>query len=472
MRWLTRRARGLKLLAALGGAAAIAALGMFAYARIPSADGTITACVKRAGGTLRVIDESRRCRRGERRLRLNLRGPRGAKGEPGPQGPPGVGLAGPQGLPGADGPVGAQGLPGSGGATGAQGPFGPTGPSGIQGPLGPTGPAGVQGPTGPSGADGLDAGTIVDGGGCDAIQAAIDGLPAEGGSVLIRPGLYTCASSIVIDRDDVALRGSGPSTILRLAANANRPVLVVGQTIPITDTTRRRVLVSDVSIDGNRTQQQHECNVSNACAGADVLRNNGLTLRDVEDVTVERVHITGARSGGLVIERDSRRVTVRDLTATDNQVDGLAAAETTHTLLTGLHLFDNHHAGLSFDLNFDDNLVSNAVLTGNADVGLFMRQSRRNLFVGLEVRNSGDSGMFLAQRDTDAATPARDNTFSGLVVSGSGHDLGKPHGFGLRVNDASCVNNLVVGAQFIDNRETAVSEATPGLVQEFGTIHQ
>ena len=82
---------------------------------------------------------------------------------------------------------------------------------------------------------------------------------------------------------------------------------------------------------------------------------------------------------------------------------------------------------------------------------------------GLQVRNSGEHGIFLAQVDGDPSKPASGNTFSGVTVSESG-------GAGLRVNDASCVNNLLVAAQLIGNNGGCVSVAVPGLVQSVGII--
>jgi hypothetical protein len=76
----------------------------------------------------------------------------------------------------------------------------------------------------------------------------------------------------------------------------------------------------------------------------------------------------------------------------------------------------------------------------------------------------------VAQVDADAATkPATGNTFIRMVVAGSGKNPAK-RGAGMRVNDASCLNNLVVGSQFVGNREGGISEPFPGLVQVFGTI--
>jgi len=399
--------------------AVVAVVAAISAASIPGPGGVITACVAR-NGAVRFVDTQRgqHCRRGERRVRFNQRGRTGARG--------------PAGLPGT---TGAPGTPGTNGTPGAPG---------------------------------RDAGTIVDGGDCGSIQAAIDGLPAAGGSVLVRPGVYTCGASIVIDRNNVALRGSGPATLLQLGAHVNRPVIVVGQTIEAPTTTRRNVVVSDLAIDGNRAQQDHECS-NGPCGPGDFLRNNGMSLRRVEDVVVERVSVTGARSGGLVPELTSRRLTIRDFTVTDSAFDGIAAYETEDSLFTGLHLHDNAGAGLSFDIEFNRNVISDSVIEGNGDVGIFMRNSSDNLFSELLIRNSGSYGLFLAQVNADTTKPASGNTFTGMVVADSGQNPMKG-GHGMRVNDVSCTNNLVVATQFVGNRDGGLSEASPGLVQTSATI--
>ncbi len=94
-----------------------AALGTLAWASIPDADGSIHACFKRSGGTLRVIDSSS-CGRGETAISWSQTGPMGPPGPAGAQGP-----AGPEGVQGLQGP---------------QGPVGPVGPRGEQGPPGIT----------------------------------------------------------------------------------------------------------------------------------------------------------------------------------------------------------------------------------------------------------------------------------------------------------------------------------------------
>jgi hypothetical protein len=154
---------------------------------------------------------------------------------------------------------------------------------------------------------------------------------------------------------------------------------------------------------------------------------------------------------------------IRQLTSYDNEFDGLAAYETENSILSGLHLYDNRAAGLSFDIRFNNNLLSDIVITGSRKVGVFMRDSRDNVFNGLQIRNSGEHGIFLAQVDFDMATPASGNTFNAVTISGSAE-------FAVRVNDASCVNNLVTGAQFVGNRAGCLSEQTVGQVRTAGMI--
>jgi hypothetical protein len=298
---------------------------------------------------------------------------------------------------------------------------------------------------------------------CGAIQAALNALPASGGEVVISSGVFICNTALVIARDNVVLRGQGPSTVLSLAAGSNSPVLILGDTATPPQTPHFNIHVSDLTIDGNRTQQTTEC-WGGPCdsGGLTYIRNNGITLRGVRDVVVERVSVVRARSGGLVAEKGCHRITVRDFTAAENEYDGLAAYETEDSVFSGLYLHDNPYAGMSLDIDFNNNIVTEAVLADNGKQGIFMRDSRDNLFSNIQIRQSGEQGLFLAQVDANTNTPAAGNTFQGLVVTGSGLA-------GIRVNNVSCVDNLIVGAQFIDNAE-CVSEAAPGLVSQFSVI--
>jgi hypothetical protein len=295
--------------------------------------------------------------------------------------------------------------------------------------------------------------------GCAGIQSAIQNVPAAGGVVQLAEGTYTCSAPIVIDRDNVALRGAGPGTRIVLAAGANSPLLILGQTTQQPSLTRRNIVVSDLTLDGNRLAQTVECN-QGPCTAGNFLRNNCITLRRVSDVLVERVTAVRARSGGLVTELGCRRVTVRDFSSSNNHFDGLAGYQTENSVFTGLHLFDNIAAGISLDIEFHHNTFNDVVITGSGTVGIFMRDSRNNVFSSMQIRGSAEHGIYLAQVDSDPTKPSLGNTFSGVTIANSVQSC-------VRVNNVSCTDNVLSAVQCVSNG-SCVNEAAGGLAAQVG----
>lgn len=297
---------------------------------------------------------------------------------------------------------------------------------------------------------------------CHSIQVAVNKLPAEGGEVTIPPGTYICTKPIVLDKSRIKLRGSGPATLLKLADGANAPVIVMGSTENVPSKAVKHLVISDLMIDGNRANQQSEC-MGGPCSEEFPLRNNGISIRRCDMCKVESVTVFGAISGGLVTELGSRNLVVRDYTAFDNEFDGLAGYETEDSTFTGITLYNNKAAGISTDIKFNNNKFYDVTINDSKSVGIFMRDSLDNSFTNLHIRNSAQHGIYIAQVNTDPTTAATGNTFSSVVITGSG-------GMGVRVNDASCVNNMMVGTQFVDNKEGCFSEAHSGLVENVGVI--
>jgi hypothetical protein len=66
--------------------------GAYAATRLVGQDGRITGCVNKRSGAARIVAPGKKCKRGEKRINWNQRGPdgvRGAEGVRGPEGPPG-----------------------------------------------------------------------------------------------------------------------------------------------------------------------------------------------------------------------------------------------------------------------------------------------------------------------------------------------------------------------------------------------
>ena len=294
------------------------------------------------------------------------------------------------------------------------------------------------------------------------IQSALDSLPASGGKVILPAGEFAVTQPIVLDRDHQTLSGAGSATILRLAANANCPVIIMGEPVNHPKYTVRHLLVSDLLIDGTRQSQSRE--LWKLSDEGSQIHNNGVTVQRVSDSLVENVTCARCRSGGLVTTRDVRRLTVHGLNAFENQFDGLACYQTEHCLFTGLYLHDNPGAGISLDLAFDHNVISNAVLVAN-DLGVFMRASRGNKFFDVSIRDCHHYGVFMAHTEMKTAqgweprpeTACTDNNFTNLAATQCGSAA-------FRVNNITCTNNIIIGPQFAKNLKGGLSLAQPNLV--------
>lgn len=295
-------------------------------------------------------------------------------------------------------------------------------------------------------------------GGSKAINRAIAKCAEHGGEVRLRSGTYVCTEPIIIRNNNISLSGSGAATLLILADKADCPVLIVGDEAEKPRWDVSHVRVSHLAIDGNRANQQKEC-WSGSCdtGGKSVIRSSGIVLRRATDVQVEQVSIRSCRSGGLVTEKGCRRLTVRQLDASDHEFDGLACYETTESLFTELYLHDNKAAGISTDTHFNENLVTNTFLSRNGTHGIFMRNSHDNAFQTLMISDSGRDGIFLDQADKESSTAASGNSFIGLHIAGSGRAA-------IRINSPECKHTLIAGCQFSDN-ESGLSEATPGMAK-------
>ncbi|MES2706360.1 MAG: right-handed parallel beta-helix repeat-containing protein [Verrucomicrobiota bacterium] len=307
-------------------------------------------------------------------------------------------------------------------------------------------------------ADGRRAEIRVPLGTGDDIARAIAALPPSGGRVILEAGIYTVRQPLVLDRDDIEVTGDQEQTVLQLADRADCPLVVIG---PMETPPSRKVsgiALRKVILDGNRATQDNECN-GGPCdnGGLSFIRNNALTVRAAEDVRIERVTARRARSGGIVLEKGCRRIHVSDFTSYDNHYDGFAAYETEESFFTRLYLHSNAAAGISADLRFDRNIISYARLENNGSQGIFMRDSNFNNFNHLTITGNGAQGVFIAQSDDQHTTPCTGNIFSELAVS-------KSKGAGLRVNDVSCVANVLANSSFTGNGEGGVSEASERLL--------
>ncbi len=297
--------------------------------------------------------------------------------------------------------------------------------------------------------------------GGDGIQAALDKLPA-GGEIVLSPGKYVVSKPIIMQQDGQTLRGCGSSTILSLADNANCPVVILGSLRAPHAQPVKNIRLADLMIDGNRTRQPKE--VWRILPDGAGVYNNGVDVWGPTDATVENVECAHCRSGGMVTSAGTRRLTVRNFTAYDSQFDGLACYDTEDSHFSHLNLHDNLAAAISLDLDFAHNVIKDAVLTAD-DLGIFMRQSRDNVFEDVTIKKSRHHGIFMA--GTDVQTPkglqvlpnslCTGNSFNTLNISNSG-------GKAFLVNDRGCDHNTITGGQFSNNSQGGLVQVVANMV--------
>jgi len=93
------------------------------------------------------------------------------------------------------------------------------------------------------------------------IQEALDMLPAEGGSVLVREGTYALAATITLPDKPVEINGCGEGTIVDLGVNA-----ISAFTVPTGLTAFRKYVFEDFKVIGTAVAGQRVVTVSGAAA--------------------------------------------------------------------------------------------------------------------------------------------------------------------------------------------------------------
>lgn len=279
----------------------------------------------------------------------------------------------------------------------------------------------------------------------------------DGGEVDLQPGTYTIHKPIVLQHDRQTLRGTGTNTILVLADHANCPVIVLGAPKNAPHHGTANLHVANLFIDGNRKNQNSE--LWRAAGDGSLLNNNGIDVYCVTNAIIEHVTCCRCRSGGLVSSAGTRQLVVTDFAAFDNQYDGLACYLTEDSLFKGLYLHDNVAAGISIDLKFNHNNIQDAIITGN-ELGIFMRDSRSNIFKNIMIGKSRNHGVFMAQAAAPVkgnwqltpGTECTGNIFTGLTITNCA-------GKAFLVNNASCTNNHITDSRFVDNAKGGLAQS-------------
>ena len=317
---------------------------------------------------------------------------------------------------------------------------------------------------------------------CGEIDALIHKTPPDSHgkvNVSFGPGTYICKNPIVIDRDNVILKGIG-RPLLKLSDTADSPVIIVGDVhtirglVPeafikegfakedaITAKRVKHIHLSGFKIDGNKDNQTEECWASLACdsndnEGKSHIRNNGITIRGAEDVWLDDIEISDVRSGAIVSEKFSRNLHVSNIKAVRSFFDGFAGYQTIHSTFENMVLSDNESAGISLDLDFNHNTFRNIRLIRNGHSGIFMRMGKGVLFDHMILEENGQvdgaPAVFFAQWKDEPLKCVFDTTLSNSLIK-------KNKGMGVRINDSACTGNRLTNITFEGNLRENISIA-------------
>ena len=299
---------------------------------------------------------------------------------------------------------------------------------------------------------------------CEFIRRAIDALPSTGGTVKIPAGVFECKAKIVLKKSNVKIFGTGrATTTLRLANQSPAPVLVIGDDKVIQDkqgnwvtaTRVSNIEVSDLTVDGNLANQDHTKECGNGSCDGDVsnIRNNAITIRGASYVTLNRVTAHSAISGGLVTEKYCDHLYVKDFTSYGNYFDGFAGYQTEKSLFENVNLSRNRGAGISIDIDFNNNKFLGGTLASNGDVGIFARFLHNVIFEDLVISRSGSHGAFLAESD-HGNTCANDVEFRSVVIEGS-------NGYGIFLA-SPCTGNKITGKSVLAGNKSGCTFVNSG----------
>jgi hypothetical protein len=243
------------------------------------------------------------------------------------------------------------------------------------------------------------------------LRAAIDSLP-PGARICLAPGTYVIDQTIDIARDWITIEGAGDQTVLELAPETHCPAVVIGEPVPFAPTiTRRGVVLRSLVVRGYRFPDPQPSDEYCTVPGREYLRNNGITIRQAENCTIEDVRVEGAASGGIVLEQTCTGIVISNVTSSQNEYDAIAwDGNISQSRIEFCTLVNNGAAGISFDIGPAYNQVVDCLIHGNATVGVFIRDADWNCFQRCIIAANGEDGVFIANGDAPEAD-ATDNAF-------------------------------------------------------------
>lgn len=247
-----------------------------------------------------------------------------------------------------------------------------------------------------------------------------------GGEIVLSAGTYTLTKCIHIQASNIALRGEGTgATTLVLADGVQQSNIVVGPIAPMnpdqdpTVQPVRNVIIENMTIDGNNAGQPTE----NWAAPYQYINISGITIRFGQSVTVRNVIVKRGRSAGVLVEKSTDGFTLDRVEASESTFDGFSCNKSYHGLVVHSRFRQNMAAGITATCDCSDTVFSNNETSSNGSDGFFLAEAHRNVISDNVISGNADTGIYMKGPDCGVTvTGASNNAFlRNYIGSHTGH---------------------------------------------------
>ncbi len=245
-----------------------------------------------------------------------------------------------------------------------------------------------------------------------SLQAALDAIPAEGGVVVLPPGVFEISQPLVLSRGDVLLQGSGAATHIKNINTQGKPALVIKH--PDGDKVKKndhlwRVQLANFRITGN-PQSGH-----------------GIEAILIDEIFIQGVSVSYHGGDGIRLDRCYEDPRVSDSLLTYNKGTGLSLLGC-HDIVVAANQFEENQDALHC---FDG---YNLCMTGNCvddhlGHGVVIENTYGSVLSGNMIEECNGTAIIL---DRDCYG----DTISANVIAhnGAGVDLRDAHGCAVSAN--------------------------------------
>ncbi len=268
--------------------------------------------------------------------------------------------------------------------------------------------------------------------------------------ILLKEGEYVLEEAIHIAVSKIAIIGE-EGVVLRLADRVNQPVILVGDDKEVPEYIIEEIKIENIEIDGNMDNQTSETGDPQSW-----IRNNGIDIRKVRNLSISNVLIHHCRSGGVVASWDSENIFIYNSYFYSNYFDGIALYASKNVLIKDFVSSRNNAAGISIDNKLQNAVFINGLLLENLDVGIFARDSSDISFLNVMVVSNASYGCFLSHQHPKTATGCSKFTFNGCSFIGN-----KKTGMWLAAPIEDSYENKLLNCIFAGNEGKQI-ELSPG----------